>query len=432
MPSDNNKKTKTAIITIFSILAVFLAVSCRECPTEPDYDIYLSVEDVLCTWVTLKVTLPDSGSINTFALDRNDYTIATFTCTDDDTLITDKNLTPDTDYSYQVRFIKDGKTKAESETVTVHTMPTTSHDFVWEIDTLGHYGSYLKDAWIVDEDNIWVVGNIETDSGEYNAAHWNGNEWELLGIYSNTLDLYSIFYFSDDDIWVTDNSFPLHWDGEEWTLYHIQNMGLDASAGAAIWGTSSSNMYFVRLEGSIVHYNGSTFRKIETGTDVNLNDIDGTPDGSHIYTVGHNSILPSKSIALEVVNGQVDQFYYTDGLYQEGTYGYVGSVSIKDHFVYFSTPSGIWRYDFTNKSSVIMDVDGVECRELFVEDYNDILGFRGGMGFIHYNGKDWRKERYLENHIFSCSGGDYRDGLAVMVGYTTYGYEAIIARGHHQ
>jgi len=177
MPSDNNWKTKTAVFTLFLIIAIFLAVSCKECPTEPDYDIYLSVEDVLCTSVSLKVTMPDSGKINTFELDRskgllaeNDSTIATFSCTDDDTLITDENLMPDTDYTYRVRFLKDGKTKSESDLVSVHTLPTTSHDFVWEIDTLGNYGSYLKDVWIVDENNIWVVGNIETDSGEYNAA----------------------------------------------------------------------------------------------------------------------------------------------------------------------------------------------------------------------------------------------------------------------
>jgi len=421
-----------AKITISSILLIsilVIAMSCKECPTEPEYDIYLSVENVACVWVTLNVTLPDSGKINTFTLERNDSTVATYTCFDDDTMITDEGLTPDTDYYYTIRFLKNNQTKAESDPVSIRTLSTTSNDFFWEIDTLGHYGSYLKDAWIVDENNIWVVGNIETDSGTFNAAMWDGTNWNLIQVH-NLAPLYSIWYFSDDNIWVS-SGFPKHWDGSQWTMYHLQNMGLGAEVSTEyIWASSPNDIYFVGQKGSIVHYNGSTFRKLETGTDVNLNDIDGTPDGSHIYSVGHNSILPSKSIALELVNGQVDQFYYTDGLYQEGTYGYVGSVSVEDHFVYFSTPAGIWQYDFTNNTSVIMYIDEIECRRLFVEEYNDIIGYRGGMGFIHFNGEDWRKERYLENNIFSCNGGDYKDGLAVMVGYTTYGYEAIIARGH--
>ena len=57
-------------------------------------------------------------------------------------------------------------------------MDTTSHNFIWEIDTLGIGGSYLNDVAIIDENNIWVVGNIETDTATYNAAHWDGNECE--------------------------------------------------------------------------------------------------------------------------------------------------------------------------------------------------------------------------------------------------------------
>jgi len=85
------------------------------------------------------VTLPDSGKINRFALERNDSTVATYTCFDDDTMITDEGLTPDNDYSYTIRFLKDGQVKAESDPVSVHTLPATSHDFTWEIETLGNW-----------------------------------------------------------------------------------------------------------------------------------------------------------------------------------------------------------------------------------------------------------------------------------------------------
>lgn len=68
-------------------------------------------------------------------------------------------------------------------------LDTTSHNFVWEIDTLGSYGSYLMDVVIIDENDVWAVGQIKsgydtTISGndtfytpiKYNAVHWDGTE----------------------------------------------------------------------------------------------------------------------------------------------------------------------------------------------------------------------------------------------------------------
>ena len=111
---------------------------------------------------------------------------------------------------------------------------TTSHNFIWQIDTLGLYGSYLNDVWIVDENNIWVVGEINisdpdsswngTGRETFNAARWNGTEWEYIHIRGSLMNdtgpLYSIWYFDDNDIWVSSGC-PEHWDGTKWTLYHL-------------------------------------------------------------------------------------------------------------------------------------------------------------------------------------------------------------------
>jgi len=434
----NGLKAKTATFTIFLILATVLAMSCRECPTEqPDYDIYLSAEDVFSTSVVLSVTLPDSGDVSAFALDRDDSTVATYTCQDDDTLIINEGLTPDTDYIYRVRFLKDGKTKSESDPVSVHTMDTTSHDFIWEIDTLGNYGSYLKDAWIVDENNIWVVGNIETDSGEYNAARWNGIEWELMGIYSNTLDLYSIWYFSENDIWVTDYCSPIHWDGTTWTLYHLQNMGLDVCSGFGIWGTSSSNMYFVGLNGSIVHYDGSTFTKMESNTNIKLLNIHGTEDGEYVFIVGWDD--SGKSIALQLHEGKVKTLYAAEHFVPDSNYGMVQSVAVIDNAAYFGTRAGLWKYKYLTEKSYLFETtpDGFEylsIRDSRANSVNDIMFMDLWFTTFHFNGDTWYEDRsvldiYGEWNIYA-HGGDFKDDLVVLVGYCNGGSHAIVGRGH--
>ena len=74
---------------------------------------------------------------------------------------------------------------------------------------------------------------------------------------------------------MTDSCTPIHWDGIEWTHYHLQNMGLNVCAGKTIRGTSSSNMYFVGLHGSIAHYNGVEFVQMDGMTEINLTSISG-------------------------------------------------------------------------------------------------------------------------------------------------------------
>ena len=170
---------------------------------------------------------------------------------------------------------------------------------------MGSYGSILWDVHIVNENDIWVVGNIEIpDSshlpsyGHCNAAHWDGSNWEFIRINNSSVDLHQIQYFSEEDIWVTSHCFPYHWDGIEWTLYHLENMGMDTiCVGSAIWGTSSSNMYFVGLNGGIVHYNGVEFVEMDGMTEINLTSISGYPNSlwlsgeTHAGEIDHGSVL---------------------------------------------------------------------------------------------------------------------------------------------
>jgi len=433
------------------ILIVIICLILYSCPDnlEPDYDIYLSIEDLFCTSVTLRVTLPDSGRINYFILDRNDSTIATFTCFDDDTLIADEGLTPDSDYSYTVRFLKDGQTRAESDPVTVHTLPTTSHDFVWEIDMLGNYGSYLRDAWIVDENHIWVVGALTIDdstsqySGQqnYNVAVWNGSIWEykLIGAPGVTCD--GIFYFSTNDIWIA-TGIIYHWNGNEWVRYHLWDMGiLDNDEGGVehIWAFSPDDIYFVGGKGSIVHYDGSTFKKLESGMDIHLKNIRGSENGDYIFIVGWED--SGESVALQLHEGTVTTLYEAENFGPNNNYGKVQAVSVINDIAYFSTRAGLWRYKYlTGESNLIISNPDV-FRYMSIEtsganDVNNIMFMGLWFTTFHYNGDTWYEDRtvldtYGEWNIYA-HGGDFKDDLVVLVGYCYGGRNAIIGRGFRQ
>ncbi len=86
---------------------------------------------------------------------------------------------------------------------------TTSHDFIWEIHSLGNSWSVINDIEIVDENDIWVVGwisIIETDSSytgsrrnNYNLAHWNGLDWSFE-LVLGPFELYNIDFISENNI----------------------------------------------------------------------------------------------------------------------------------------------------------------------------------------------------------------------------------------
>jgi len=436
MLSDNNSKAKTVMSIILLLIATIFAMSCKECPTEPKYDIYLSVEDVACVWVTLNVTLPDSGRINTFALERNDSTVATYTCNDEDTLIIDEGLTPDTDYIYRVRFLKDGKTKSESDPVSVHTLDTTSHDFTWEIDTLGNYGSYLKDAWIVDENNIWVVGEIivpDTDSSwngtgfeTFNAAHWDGSHWNLSR-FERGVPLNSIWYFDENDIWAA--GIPIHWDGEKWDFYHLWDMGiLDDNDGGVehIWASSPADIYFVGRKGSIVHYDGSSFTKIESGTNLSIKDIWGSYNSEtrqwEILAIACEIDVDRGNIILKI-NGTNVTAVLSDGLpwYLQG----IWFIPNRRYYIcgdgLYSVRSlgQIWQKIPNLPLYSKTDIDGL--------DVNDIMVVGSYGLFLHYNGNTWH--HYEDKMMNGCfSSVKMKDQMVIAVGYNDN--SAVVVRGY--
>ncbi|MBT5539827.1 MAG: hypothetical protein HOK29_12930 [Candidatus Marinimicrobia bacterium] len=318
---------------------------------------------------------------------------------------------------------------------------STGHEFNWEVDTFGNYGSRLYDVAIVGENNFWVVGDIITDDGEYNAAHWDGENWELMGIYSNTLDLFGINYFSENDIWVTSHCFPYHWEGETWTQYHLNNMGLDVCVGLEMWGTSSSNMYFVGINGAIVHYDGENFTQMESGTDVDLMAITGTDDGEYVFSVGWDDTYPGRSVILEFNNGQWDTFYYCEGvLPSESCQGAVNTVvDVIDDTAYFILGFvGLWKYNYLTGESEIIPENDIHFTNrgfqgLKGQEENDVSFITNGSELIHYNGSTWHLDttvldQFGPNNIQTL-GMDFNEDIVISVGYVWEPARAFVARG---
>jgi len=166
---------------------------------------------------------------------------------------------------------------------------TTSHNFTWQSWTFGeHSSSALYDVAIINENNIWAMGEIymndslgQPDPHAYNTLHWDGNEWKLNRIMTNACGgvvyppIKAIFDFSSNDILFAhiDGSIP-HFNGTEFTNDCSLITQLNGSANK-IWGRSRDDFYVVSGNGFLAHYQNGSWQQIESGTDLDIYDIWG-------------------------------------------------------------------------------------------------------------------------------------------------------------
>jgi hypothetical protein len=293
-------------IVLFLVL-LFSSLSCDSSepppivpPPPPDYrKIILAVEDVSYTeaWINIKTDSINFTATITLLKNTNEEK---FVLLNSDTTVYVDSLQPNVNYTFQAVLTGD---TIKSDTVKAKTLEPTSHNFSWQTWEFGtHSSSALYDVAIIDENNIWAVGEIymndslgNPDPHAYNAVHWDGSEWKVLRIrYYGSCSavefppLKAIWAFSDNNIVVTNGGSIGWFDGDSIILDCGVNPLLTGAINK-IWGTSSEDLYVVGNDGNIAHYSGQTvgWQKIESGTDLDLTDIYGDSEGN-IYAAGVN------------------------------------------------------------------------------------------------------------------------------------------------
>lgn len=273
----------------------------------------------------------------------------------------------------------------------------------------------LRDVAIINENDIWAVGEIylndslgQPDPHAYNAAQWNGTTWEIKRIPftgSCSAVIYppirSIFVFSNDDMWFARGGSLVHYDGNSYFNDCGMNSFLTGSINK-IWGSSSNDLYIAGDEGNIAHYNGTSWQKIESGTNLNINDIWGIidKDGNNFilcsaYNFGSGGEKKLLSISNNNVIGEIpwveNRELYTVW-FNTGDKIYAGGEGL------FYRTNNEWKEE-TLPALFKFRVRG--------EELNDIL-IAGGFGFAaHYNGSSWKTFEEV-----SLAAGNYK-GLAV-------------------
>ena len=317
---------------------------------------------------------------------------------------------------------------------------TTSHNFVWTIDTIGTFGSRLFDVFAIAEDEVWAVGEIhtaETDTFDslgnwvrpYNAIHWDGQEWEFIRIpvkiwNTNSFiiaTLQAIYAFQKNDIFVTTGGEVIHYNGQDWGDWEfLFSDPYDTTFGGInkFWGISRSNFWGVGSKGNIFHNNGTIWQKMESGTDLRLTDIWGLSEND-IYAVGAD--MSSRDNVVLHYDGTSWKKLPTDLNRKVGVWG-----TAPDNLYFVG--DGIFRLegDSLRKLEPLVNVPKYFMEKVRGTAANNMF-IVGHFGFVvHYNGSTWKY--YPELYRYAIASSVTVKGNSVFV-VGIDGSQAFIYRG---
>ena len=325
--------------------------------------------------------------------------------TGSDSVFFDDGLLPGKTYTYT---LASSKWNASAQATT---MDTTSHNWTWEVDTLGIANSYLYDIAILNDTLAYAVGYIylndstgKFDQQPYGVAVWNGARWQFkrvmaigpTGAVSN-LTPSGILAFSAADIWFA-NGGVFSWDGQSqnanpyWINAFQGNSSPILSEGQTaekLFGSSDQSLYAVGLSGALAHYNGKSWQQIRTNLTTEIHDVWG---GSN-PAVGNNVVLST----------MCNKYYYGDTrVLRLSSSGALDSIPWGMQFnppysVWFTSTSqvyvcggGIFRFQNGAWISMVNGLPPIFANRVRGNGDNDLV-VAGDFGVVaHFNGVSWQ------------------------------------------
>jgi len=399
------------------------------------------VKDVSCTDAWLRLTAENLPPSTGFQLLRGDSVVQQGEMSTSDTLLYNEGLLPNHDYTYRAFLINDGRRIAQSAGQNVTTMDTTSQVFTWQTMAFSSpYGSAsLYDVAIINENDIWAVGEIYSDSAQpslpYNAVHWDGQHWELMRIpfvYQGSDfwgPIYTIIAFNENDVWFGIGS-VIHWDGQRFISIKIPDDVFPSRANK-MWGLSSDNLFIVGNNGSIAHYNGNDWQKLESGTELRVQDIWGAIDPK----TGANFILCPAAYKYQASDEKLlsinpDQSVSEIPMPDPSPLAnlYPHTVWFKDSGKLYLGGEGIYVRNFDQSWQKLEMFGSYYFNRIRGNDINDVFAVDDFGRIVHFNGLGWRQ--YASPKVVLLRSVDGREDLIVACGDD--GRNAYIITGRRQ
>ncbi len=300
-------------------------------------------------------------------------------------------------------------------------MDTTSHDFQWEVvEFPSPFGSGIfYDVAIIDENDIWAVGAIFSDSTQpwqlYNAVHWNGNTWELKRINYKDIPwpITAVFAFSHNDVWF--EAF-VKWDGSKFVNLSIPDILIGYGINK-IWGIFSNYLFIAGNKGLIAKYDGRDWRRLESGTKLTISDIWGAKK----FNSDKPIILATARKLYSYENPKVLQIYdnTVSHLPITGLPLYINSCWSANGRRWYIAGYGVYKSkDLSKGWRKVWELSGTIWKRIRGSDINNIFVVGQNGAVAHWNGVVWYNYPPTQG---TYEGLAVKENLVVAVGYISQG-----------
>ncbi|HSW55248.1 MAG TPA: hypothetical protein VLH59_09170 [Ignavibacteriaceae bacterium] len=407
-------KTKLILSFLFIILSITACNTTEPPPPPPDGEkptLALALDDASCTEAWLQLTTKDLELPAELTLKQynptGDSLSKIFLLNTQDSLLYIDSLLPNKSYSFIASHsgLPSGSSGISSNQLSVTTMDTTSHNFTFESWTFGTIGSStLYDVAIINENNIWAVGEIliadtsQNGYTTYNAVHWDGSQWELKRIpyydYGGYLvygPLQTVFAFTENDVWFCSYANLLQYNGSDYLsrAFFMTSITFNGQV-LKIWGTDANNIYCVGRNGALYHFYGTGWSRIESGTDLNINDIWGDYNEKtgewEVLAVASNYGTSLEKEILLIKDNVVINIPPSSQMWPLLTTWFISNRQ------YYVAGAGIYQKRllidelWVNNAT---DITTFATTSIRGNNINDVIGVGAFGDLVHYNGLSW-------------------------------------------
>jgi hypothetical protein len=422
--------SKKIVVLLFSCIIFLLSCNTTE-PPPPVKTFTLTLEDAASIEAWIKLTTTNLQLPATITLKQNNQTRNTINLVKADTLLYIDSLLPNQSYTFQA-ITQSSNQSITSNELSVTTMDTTSHNINWEAITIGDAGSFALDVAIISENDIWIGGEFYVNDTLYNAANWDGQQWNLKRIpavpwFNPDIVVYdgirSLLAFASDDIWFSEELGTIvHWDGNSYESFII---GANQAQGTILemWGHFSNEIYLVGTNGSLTKFNGSSFSLMNSGTDINLTDIYDTPDGGEIWACGRET--GQRSIILRLRGNVWERIWEKDIFNPDYIYNNSSIKTIwldNQFFAWFTGAAlGVYRQIYSHNSVIDHSVFNNQnaFHRVRGSSSNNIIAVGDDAMVWHFNGNSWHWYDTLFNEESVLLSVDVKNNLIVAIGSST-------------
>ena len=293
---------------------------------------------------------------------------------------------------------------------------STTQNFTFETFEFGDgfSSSYLNDVWIFNENNIWAVGYIspsDTINGVYisnpNIIKWDGANWALQPYSGTSSGIYGIWAVDSSHIYFASGNI-IKYKNNTYVNIIVQGNWTQGQQIEKLWGSSENNIWGVGPWGTIVHFDGTAWSKIDFDQQWYFYGITGDKENKKAYAFATNN--EDIRIIVELSNSGILIIHQSEQI-----------TSVKANAINFISPNlYLAGSDFTSTLLWRFNPDTKKIDSLFVLDprigitnitgitNKDIYYWGDNYGeniLTHYNGK--RHKTFILPHTNNRIGGAY-------------------------